>query len=390
MERTLHAVHFGRVEPELGAVGGAEQQLLAHDVLDEVRHGRVRRLRDLFADANLRREGGDPLGHPRGGQVHDLGGGQHGVVVAVGVDVFTDRLHNLCRAALHFDLGAILETGHEGALGGLRRGLPVLRGELAGDFGVGLTQDDMEPELGLDDRADLPRLEREHGGFERLDHGTLREDAERAALILGAVGAVLLGHIGEVRDGQRLGNLLGELLSRVALRGRRNALTGHEQDVTGGEHVAVVVVLLEGRRIGRRGLFGQRFHELLGLDLRDLRPHGVGHRGGVNRGVCLGAADADELVVDPQISDRDSHVLTGGDLRVAHQLGQLRDGEFLRAGASDDIDVGRQRVLEPGTRREDEKGDEQYGTGLRAVHGREGKSHTTNGGASTLPFLGHN
>jgi hypothetical protein len=54
------------------------------------------------------------------------------------------------------------------------------------------------------------------------------------------------------------------------------------------------------------------------------------------------------------------------DLGAAHEVGQARDGQFLRPGARDDIDVRRERFFEPITGRQSQARDRESGNGTRA------------------------
>ena len=122
--------------------------------------------------------------------------------------------------------------------------------------------DDVVPELGRDDVADLARLERE-GGLSNA--GTIwpaREEVEVAALRGAAVRGILLRELGEVlaplgplqdRVDARLGLLLG--------RGVR-LLVDADQDVAGAERFALLelvgILVVELLRLGVRGARGRR------------------------------------------------------------------------------------------------------------------------------------
>ena len=89
---------------------------------------------------------------------------------------------------------------------------------------------------------------------------------------------------------------------------------------------------------------------------------GVVDRLGVAERVAARGGGAEQLVGHPEVARderRDLAVDRHADLGVAEQVAEPRDGELLRAGARDDVDVGGERLLETvagdeGRRAEDE------------------------------------
>ena len=244
-----------------------------------------------------------------GGEITAPGRRDHGAIVAVTVDVFGNRLHQLCDSRLHFQLGTLF---HRAEIRAFCR-LILALGKCGRDLGLRLCPrlalDDVIAVLRLNNAGHVTRLQREHALLKCRHHRALGKHTQVAALCGRSILAVFLGHRFEVRDRDLLQDALRFALRRITLCRLVRFRVRHKQDVASGQQLAIVVSLFIRAGIGRRKRLGHRLHELRGFDLSDLRPHRGISKLRIAEGVTLGAGLPKQLVIDPEIGNRHRNVL---------------------------------------------------------------------------------
>ena len=192
-------------EIDLGAVGLRQEQLVAHEILDQRRDDRVRRVLDLWNQALLRRIGVDPAHELPSGEVTLFGRADHHAAGAIVVQVGDDVARHLRCIGLDGDGVRRLEACPVRGLGGRSPALLHQFSDLTDHGGVDRAIQDVETEACLDDLRDLARLERLQRRLELGHHHALLKGAEGAALCgRSRILAELRRQGGEVRRRQHL------------------------------------------------------------------------------------------------------------------------------------------------------------------------------------------